>query len=151
MKKAAGFALIKTIPVFLGYIFLGIAFGLLLQKAGLGAGWAFLISLFVYAGSMQFALFNPERSIYEKSSWICPDKNNPCFSGIYFSWNCLWPPSPKGRSWSRLGLSHQSLCLCRFHAVCPYRDSHRRAEFCRNSHHDAFDQQPTRILWPDLY
>lgn len=56
MKKAAGFALIKTIPVFLGYIFLGIAFGLLLQKAGLGAGWAFLISLFVYAGSMQFAL-----------------------------------------------------------------------------------------------
>ena len=45
MKKAAGFALIKTIPVFLGYIFLGIAFGLLLQKAGLGAGWAFLISL----------------------------------------------------------------------------------------------------------
>ncbi len=56
MKKAAGFALIKTIPVFLGYIFLGIAFGLLLQKAGLGAGWVFLISLFVYAGSMQFAL-----------------------------------------------------------------------------------------------
>ena len=54
MKKAAGFALIKTIPVFLGYIFLGIAFGLLLQKAGLGAGWAFLISLFVYAGSMQY-------------------------------------------------------------------------------------------------
>ena len=82
MKKAAGFALIKTIPVFLGYIFLGIAFGLLLQKAGLGAVWVFLISL---------------------------------------------------------------------HAVCPYRDSHRRAEFCRNSHHDAFDQQPTRILWPDLY
>ena len=36
MKKAAGFALIKTIPIFLGYIFLGIAFGLLLQKAGFG-------------------------------------------------------------------------------------------------------------------
>ena len=56
MKKAAGFALIKTIPIFLGYIFLGIAFGLLLQKAGFGVLWAFLISLLVYAGSMQFAL-----------------------------------------------------------------------------------------------
>ena len=27
MKKAAKFALIKTIPIFLGYLFLGIAFG----------------------------------------------------------------------------------------------------------------------------
>ena len=56
MKKAAKFAFFKTIPILLGYIFLGIAFGLLLQKAGLGVFWAFLISTFVYAGSMQFAL-----------------------------------------------------------------------------------------------
>lgn len=48
--------MIKTVPIFLGYIFLGIAFGLLLQKSGLGVGWAFLISALVYAGSMQFAL-----------------------------------------------------------------------------------------------
>ncbi len=44
MKKAAKFAFVKTIPILLGYLFLGIAFGLLLQKAGLGALWAFLIS-----------------------------------------------------------------------------------------------------------
>jgi 4-azaleucine resistance transporter AzlC len=56
MKKAAKFALIKSVPIFLGYLFLGIAFGLLLQKSGLGVFWAFLISVFVYAGSMQFAL-----------------------------------------------------------------------------------------------
>lgn len=56
MKKAVVFALMKTIPIFLGYIFLGIAFGLLLQKSGYGVGWAFLVSLLVYAGSMQFAL-----------------------------------------------------------------------------------------------
>lgn len=56
MKQAAHFALIKTIPILLGYLFLGIAFGLLLEKAGLGVFWAFLISLLVYAGSMQFAL-----------------------------------------------------------------------------------------------
>ena len=56
MKKTAKFALVKTIPIFLGYIFLGIAFGLLLQKSGLGVLWAFLISALVYAGYMQFAL-----------------------------------------------------------------------------------------------
>lgn len=56
MKKAAEFAFVKTIPILLGYLFLGIAFGLLLQKAGLNALWAFLISTLVYAGSMQFAL-----------------------------------------------------------------------------------------------
>ncbi|MGN0373166.1 MAG: AzlC family ABC transporter permease [Enterocloster sp.] len=56
MKKAAKYALIKTIPIFLGYLFLGIAFGLLLQSKGLGVPWAFLISTLVYAGSMQFAL-----------------------------------------------------------------------------------------------
>ena len=56
MKKAAKFAFVKSIPIMLGYVFLGIAFGLVLQKAGLGPLWAFLISACVYAGSMQFAL-----------------------------------------------------------------------------------------------
>ena len=40
----------------LGYVFLGIAFGLLIQNAGYSALWAFLISVVVYAGSMQFVL-----------------------------------------------------------------------------------------------
>ena len=39
-----------------GIFFWASPFGLVLQKAGLGPGWAFLISLVVYAGSMQFAL-----------------------------------------------------------------------------------------------
>lgn len=50
------YAFKKSIPVLLGYVFLGIAFGILLQKAGFGWGWALLISVLVYAGSMQFAL-----------------------------------------------------------------------------------------------
>ncbi len=37
-----------------GYIFLGIAFGLLLQSIGYGPIWALLMSLFIYAGSAQF-------------------------------------------------------------------------------------------------
>ena len=50
------YALEKSIPVLLGYLFIGIAFGLLLQKAGFSVIWAFLMSVFVYAGSMQYVL-----------------------------------------------------------------------------------------------
>ncbi|MBE5807302.1 MAG: branched-chain amino acid transporter AzlC [Clostridiales bacterium] len=47
----------KSIPVLLGYVFLGIAFGILLNReAGLGWPWALLMSVLIYAGSMQFAL-----------------------------------------------------------------------------------------------
>lgn len=35
----------QTIPVMAGYIYLGIAFGLLLQSIGYGPTWAFLMSL----------------------------------------------------------------------------------------------------------
>lgn len=44
----------KTVPVLAGYLSLGIAFGLLLQSIGYGPGWAFIMSLLVYAGSAQF-------------------------------------------------------------------------------------------------
>jgi 4-azaleucine resistance transporter AzlC len=50
------FAFRQTIPVMLGYIFLGIAFGLMLSDAGYNFIWAFLISVIVYAGSMQFVM-----------------------------------------------------------------------------------------------
>lgn len=44
----------QTIPVLAGYISLGIAFGLSLQSIGYGPIWAFLMGLFIYAGSAQF-------------------------------------------------------------------------------------------------
>jgi 4-azaleucine resistance transporter AzlC len=46
-------ALKITFPVFLGYIPLGMAFGLLLSGAGYHWIYAFLMSLFIYAGSCQ--------------------------------------------------------------------------------------------------
>ena len=55
-SKTLRAALTATAPVFFGYIFVGMAFGLLLQKAGYNALWAFGCSLTVYAGSMQFVL-----------------------------------------------------------------------------------------------
>ena len=37
-----------------GYIVLGMGFGILAQNAGYGTGWAFAMSLLMYAGSMQY-------------------------------------------------------------------------------------------------
>lgn len=50
------YALRKSIPVFCGYIFLGMAFGILLAQNGYNFLWALFISVVVYAGSLQFAI-----------------------------------------------------------------------------------------------
>ena len=47
-------AFLRSIPVMAGYIVLGIGFGILLRRAGYGVAWAFAMSVFIYAGSMQF-------------------------------------------------------------------------------------------------
>lgn len=41
-----------------GYLFLGVAFGVLLQKNGYSVFWAILMSAVIYAGSMQFLAIN---------------------------------------------------------------------------------------------
>lgn len=56
MKSALRKAFPSTLPVLAGYMFLGIAYGITLRESGFGAAWALLISLTVYAGSMQFAM-----------------------------------------------------------------------------------------------
>lgn len=43
-----------TLPVLVGYLFLGFGFGILLTKSGHNALWAFFMSLFIYAGSGQY-------------------------------------------------------------------------------------------------
>ncbi|MDO4966664.1 MAG: AzlC family ABC transporter permease [Lachnospiraceae bacterium] len=45
---------VKTLPVMAGYIVLGMGFGILLKVNGYGIGWALLMSIFIYAGSMQY-------------------------------------------------------------------------------------------------
>lgn len=52
--RALGYAFPKTVPVMVGYLFLGAAYGILMSVNGFGIGWAFLMSLFVYAGSLQY-------------------------------------------------------------------------------------------------
>lgn len=43
-------------PSFFPYLFIGIAFGVLMDEAGYSAGWSFLSGLFIYAGSMQIVM-----------------------------------------------------------------------------------------------
>lgn len=49
-------AIVRTWPVVFAYIFMAIAFGLSLGQVGFGPKWAVLFSIFVYAGSLQFAM-----------------------------------------------------------------------------------------------
>lgn len=54
-KKLLKKAFHLTIPIMLGYLFVAIAFSLVMQEKGYGIGYCLLMSIFVYAGSMQFA------------------------------------------------------------------------------------------------
>lgn len=56
--KALKLAFPYTIPVLAGYMFMGIAFGILLSSKGYHFGWAILMSAFIFAGSMQFVAIN---------------------------------------------------------------------------------------------
>ncbi len=47
-------AFLKSLPVMAGYVILGIGFGILAHSAGYGILWALAMSLFIYAGSMQY-------------------------------------------------------------------------------------------------
>ena len=55
-RKLLKTVFLDTVPVLTGYLFLGAGFGILLSEAGYGIGWAFLMSLCVYAGSGQYLL-----------------------------------------------------------------------------------------------
>lgn len=53
-KNAVRTAFLDTVPVMTGYVFLGFGFGILLYQSGYGVLWSFAMSLFIYAGSMQY-------------------------------------------------------------------------------------------------
>lgn len=54
MKNTLKAAFKATIPVLTGYLVLGFGFGIVLKSAGYGILTAFFMSLFIYAGSMQY-------------------------------------------------------------------------------------------------
>ena len=54
--KELRFALRNTIPVFFTYLFIGVAFGILMADAGYGVLLTAASALFIYAGSMQLVM-----------------------------------------------------------------------------------------------
>ena len=53
-KRALKAAFPKTLPVMAGYLVLGFGFGVLLTSRGYAFWWGLLMSVFIYAGSMQY-------------------------------------------------------------------------------------------------
>lgn len=54
MKKVVKQAFIDTLPVMTGYLVLGLGFGIIMKTNGYRILLAFAMSLFIYAGSMQY-------------------------------------------------------------------------------------------------
>lgn len=70
-KKALLEAFPHTIPILTSYIFLGAAYGIIMNSKGYGLIWSLLMSLFVYAGSVQYvavafltSAFNPIYALF---------------------------------------------------------------------------------------
>lgn len=50
------FAFKRTVPILFTYLFIGIAYGMLMSEAGYSAAWSFVSALFIFAGSMQIIM-----------------------------------------------------------------------------------------------
>ena len=53
-REAFKTILLRTLPIMTGYVVLGIGFGIMLNQAGYGVGWAILMCLVVFSGTMQY-------------------------------------------------------------------------------------------------
>lgn len=53
-KKTVQYAFLSSLPVMAGYVVLGMGFGILLYDKGYSFWWAILMSVVIYAGSMQY-------------------------------------------------------------------------------------------------
>ena len=47
-------AWVYSLPIMVGYVFLGFGFGLLLRQAGYGLAWAICMSVLIYGGTIQY-------------------------------------------------------------------------------------------------
>ena len=52
------FAVRNTVPIFFTYLFIGIAFGILMSESGYGVLLSTASAFFIFAGSMQFVAVN---------------------------------------------------------------------------------------------
>ena len=57
-KKAFKAALPYTLPICVGFLFLGMSYGFLMRSMGFSFLYPMLMSMFIYAGSMEFVTTN---------------------------------------------------------------------------------------------
>ena len=57
-QKAFRAALPKTLPICAGFLFLGFAYGVLMRSKGFSCWWPMVMSLTIFAGSMEFVTVN---------------------------------------------------------------------------------------------
>lgn len=55
-KKELIYAFKKTLPILFSYLFLSMAFGIMMKQAKLSFIWAYLISATIYTGAFQFVI-----------------------------------------------------------------------------------------------
>jgi len=70
-KKALKAAFPYTLPICIGFLFLGISYGFLMRSKGFSAWYPFFMSMFIFAGSMEFvtasllvSAFNPAAAFF---------------------------------------------------------------------------------------
>lgn len=56
--KSLRYALTLTVPVMCSYIFVGLAYGIMMNQAGYSPLWTLFSSIFIYAGSMQIVMIS---------------------------------------------------------------------------------------------
>lgn len=56
--KSFSYSCKLIVPVLFSYIFVGLAYGILMHQAGYSAIWAFISSMFVYAGAVQIVMIS---------------------------------------------------------------------------------------------
>lgn len=75
-KKAFKAALPYTLPICVGFLFLGMSYGFMMRSKGFSFVYPLCMSFFIYAGSMEFVTANLLLSAFNKCS-----KNFPTSSG----------------------------------------------------------------------
>ena len=89
MKQVVRAALVSTLPVMTGYLVLGFGFGMILKANGFHIFLALAMSLFIYAGSMQYVALTALFITVFVEQWMSRKRHAPALIGVCVSVTCL--------------------------------------------------------------
>lgn len=132
MRRVFHEAFIASLPVLMGYVTMGIAFGVLIvrQVPGMTIGWVFGMSLSTESGSMQFAAVDMLKNAGQYSlllTAIIAVLINIRYSLYGLSFLRIFPNYPCWLRWLMVcGLTDESYAII---SACKYRGKARRCYF----------------------